>query len=206
MEPNSGKKERIKPINDYFNDQPPPAIPTMECNSEFMRNLKMQQTQQPQPSPPMNYSEHNQTSNYPGMQPSNSPPMPSNYSTAPMQPSAQPGMNEINSAYQQLVGQIPEIANNPGLLKALQVLAMSSQQTPGYSNQFNQFGQQPPPSHYQSQSSYQPYSQMNNQFGQPPMQQFHNESSFSQKSNTGPPMQYPGKFYILNPNGDILIV
>lgn len=156
----------------------------------------MQQTQHHQPTPPMNYSEHSQPQNYPGMQASSSPPMPNNYSSAPMQPPAQPGMNEINTAYQQLVGQIPEIANNPGLLKALQVLAMSSQQTPGYSNQLNQFGHPPTNTHYQNQNSYQPYPQMSQQFGQPQMQQFQNESSFPHTSNTGAPMQYPGKFVI----------
>jgi hypothetical protein len=51
-------------------------------------------------------------------------------------------VDELSDAYQQLVSQVPQIANNPALLKALQVLTMSSQQTPGFNGQ--QFSQQSP--------------------------------------------------------------
>jgi hypothetical protein len=115
MDQNSGKKENFSsPINDYITGSIVNSIPSYECHSETLKNLKQQQQQkeaqslQDQFPPQQNYVP---------------------------QPGQGVDLHDINGAYQQLVTQVPEIANNPALLKALQVLTMSSQQNFGYGGQ-----------------------------------------------------------------------
>ena len=127
MESNSAIKEPTRPISEGFSDPPHLSIPTLECQSEFMKNLKRNQVQQSSYEAP-------KISSPPVMQPISAPP--------PMQPYygqsvpfsfMSEGAEELNEALNHLISQDPKFLNNPALVNTLKILEMATivnKQTP----------------------------------------------------------------------------
>ena len=146
MDENSGKKDKMRPVNDYIHEAPRPTIPTLECHSEFLKNLKKQQQQQQ----PMSYMPQSQPQSQSQFQPAGPAPM-SNYFPYPSAPAApKQETPDIQVVYNQLMSQFPEFAQNPVLLQALQTLALN-QNKPQYPAQT---APAPGPPNYYNQSMY----------------------------------------------------
>ena len=120
MESNSAKKESARSITETYAEAPHLSIPTLECQSEFMKNLKRNQIQQSSYEP-------TKISSPPVIQPLSAPPPMQSYMAQPPPFSfISEGAEELNEALNQLVSQDPKFLNNPALVNTLKILELAT--------------------------------------------------------------------------------